>query len=616
MTRREGVALGGVLAIALAVRLLYLHELRGDVLFENPPLDEARYVDEARRSASGLPLEDRPFWQPPGILFVLAATFRAAGSGLTTPRLLQALAGTAACALVWLLARRLFGLRAPAAIAAAAIVALHGLLVFAGGELLPATWAGVLDLAALALLRDAPRSVARAAAAGGLLGVSALFTPVILPFAAIAAIALARTRERRAVPWVFAAAVLAPLVPVAVRNTLRSGELVLISTNGGLNFFLGNNERYLETLAIRPGPRWTELTQEPWSAARISAPGAASSWFFRRGLAFWAAHPLDALGLYLRKLWLFFHAVEIPRDTDLYAVRSESRVLRALVGPRALWWLEGAWPDGALVPLALVGLATSLRERERLALPLAFVGSQAAVYAFFFASARYRVPCVPVLALFAVAGAASIARAARDRDAARAARAIGAAAVLAVACALPAREATMASPAERELYRGLAHRRLDAPERAIEHFRRAAQADPDDPRPWLELGNALDAVGRPVEAADAWERAAARDPWDLRPGRQAAAARARAGDRAGAIRALEANVAAGRRAPPEYAVEHMELAALHLDAGDREAALRALRAAFAASPSYARSRARELARARRAALVDPAFWAAFDGLSR
>ncbi|WP_437953386.1 glycosyltransferase family 39 protein [Sorangium sp. So ce296] len=607
VSRRERVALGAVLAVALVVRLLYLDELRGDVLFENPPLDEGRYVDEARQRLSGLPDDGRPFWQPPGILFVLAATFRVAGGGLLAPRLLQALAGTAACALVWLLARRIFDLRAPVAIAAAAVVALHGLLVFAGGELLPATWAGGLDLAALVLLHGAPRSIARAAAAGVLLGLSALFTPVILPFAAIAALVLARIRERRAVPWVFVAAVLVPILPVAAYNTLRSGELILVSTNGGLNFFVGNNERYFETLAIRPGPRWTELTQEPLRAARISEPGAASSWFFRRGLAFWAAHPLDALGLYARKLWLFFHAVEIPRDTDLYAVRAESRVLRVLVGPRAT-----GWPDGALVPLALVGIATSVRDRSRRALPLAFIGSQAAVYAFFFASARYRVPCVPVLAIFAAAGVATIARAAPQARAAL----IAAVVTLAIACALPAREATMTFAAERELYRGLAQRRLGAPDVAISHFRRASQADPDDPRPWFELGSALDALGRPVEAADAWERATACDPSDLRPGRMAADARVRAGDRAGAIRALEANVAAGKRAPAEYAIEHLELAALHLDDGDREAALRALRSAFAANPGYARSRARELARARRATLADPAFWAAFDALSR
>jgi hypothetical protein len=600
-SRRERIALGGILVVALVVRLLYLHELRGDVLFENPPLDEGRYVDGAQR----LPVEHRPLWQPPGIFLVLAATFRVLGNGLFAPRLLQAFAGTLACALAWVLARSLFGARV--ALATAAIVALHGLLVFTGGELLPATWAGVLDLSALVLLLDARKNVARAAAAGALLGISALFTPVVLAFAALAAIGLARTRERRAVPWIFAAAVFVPIAPVTLWNYLHSGELVLVSTNGGMNFFLGNNERYFETLAIRPGPRWTELTQAPWRAARISDAGAESSWFVRRGLAFWAAHPLDALGLYLRKLGLFFHAVEIPRDTDLYAVRTESRVLRALVGPRAT-----GWPSGVLMPLALVGIATSLRERARLLMPLAFVGSQAAGYALFFVSARYRVPCVPILAMFAVVCVVAIAQAApRVR-----ALLIAATVVLALVCAVPTREATMTSAAERDLYRGLAYRRLDDPDRAFDHFRRATQADPNDPRPWVELGNALAALGRPVEAADAWERAAACDPWDLGPGRLAAEARERAGDRVGAIRVLEANVAAGKRPSLEYVVEHIQLVALYLDTGDAEAALRALRAAFAANPTYVRSHGKEVARTRRATLGDPAFWAAFDAMAR
>ena len=101
-------------------------------------------------------------------------------------------------------------------------------------------------------------------------------------------------------------------------------------------------------------------------------PGDSSSWFFRQGIAFWREHPASALGLYARKLYLFFHGAEIPRDADVYAARDGSRVVRALVASRPVWL-----PDGLLVPLAIVGVAATWRERRRLALPLLFVASQA-----------------------------------------------------------------------------------------------------------------------------------------------------------------------------------------------------------------------------------------------
>ncbi len=47
--------------------------------------------------------------------------------------------------------------------------------------------------------------------------------------------------------------VIVPIVPVAVRNFEEGGDPVLLSTNGGLNLFIGNNEHYTPTL-LRCGP--------------------------------------------------------------------------------------------------------------------------------------------------------------------------------------------------------------------------------------------------------------------------------------------------------------------------------------------------------------------------
>lgn len=90
-------------------------------------------------------------------------------------------------------------------------------IIFTGGELLPATWACAFDLLALLLLLDAEGSLQHAAGAGVALGISAVFTPVILPFAIAAGVLLLARRAPRSA-LALAVGVALPIVPVTLRN--------------------------------------------------------------------------------------------------------------------------------------------------------------------------------------------------------------------------------------------------------------------------------------------------------------------------------------------------------------------------------------------------------------
>jgi hypothetical protein len=193
----------------------------------------------------------------------------------------------------------------------------------------------------------------------------------------------------------FVAGVLLPILPVTIGNWQRGHEIVLVSTNGGINFYIGNGEHYEQTLAIRPGPHWEDLESKPRRAG-VTTEGGASAYFYAKGLGFWKDHPGRAAGLYLRKLYLYFDGPEIPRDTDIETMRDASGVLRALVTPGPPWL-----PDGILVPLALVGAALGWGDRRRLAPLYGFVAVQAFVIAAFLVTSRYRAPALPVFAMFA-----------------------------------------------------------------------------------------------------------------------------------------------------------------------------------------------------------------------
>ncbi len=568
-----------VLLTGLALRLGYVWSLRGDVLFEHPALDEQRYADAARALAAGQPDPERgrAYWQPPGVIYVTAAVMVLAGPGLLAPRVVQAILSTVCCLLLFALGRRLFSTRV--ALMACALLALHGVLIFAGAELLPATWVASFDLLALWLLVDERRTVWRVPAAGLTLGISALFSPVILLFVPVAAWVVRR-------PMLIAllvGGVIVPIVPVAVRNFEEGGEPVLLSTNGGLNLFIGNNEHYPDTFALRPGRHWEELTREP-EAEGVKTPGAASSWFAQKALAFVRAEPARAVELLGRKLYLYFNGAEIPRDGDLYSARSESPLLSLLVWRRPLFF-----PDGIVIPLALVGAALLWRERRRLSLIYLFVGVQAAVTAAFFVTARHRLPARPLLALFAAAGAGELSRLRRAGP-------LLVLLALTVALNLPTREAALTFAAERDFYRGVAWLRDEHnPSVAAGWFRRAADADPSDARSWFELGNSLDAIGDSDHAVESWSRAALADPWDSRARRRIAALLARRGDVEGAISALEANIDSHAHEPAHYVRDWLNLAYLYAERGQLDRARQAVDAARQADANYFQEHAATMA---------------------
>ena len=582
MTRRERIALALVIGLALLLRIGYVLGQRSEVTFDRPQLDEARYVEEARQIVDGRPGEQDhlPYWQPPGVGYVLAATFRVAGPGLVAPRLLSAVVSAASCLLLFAIARRLFGVRA--GIAGAAVLGLHGMVIFQAYELLPATFALALALSCVWLLLVATErgSPAIAAASGAALGASALFAATTLPFALAGVIAL---RRRRLAALAFVVGVALPIVPVTVRNYVRSGDLVMISSNAGLNFYLGNNADYRDTFALRPGRHWDELVREAereTGARGVTA--AASSYFMNKGLAYVREDPLGAAGLLLRKGYLFFHGAEIARDSDIYAARASSVLLRVLVWPAPLHL-----PDGLLIPLALAGALVLWPKRRTLAVPLAFLGVQAIVVPLFFVSARHRVPAIPFFVLLAVGGAPELVRRVRALAPVRRAAAAVVFVALVVVLNWPTWETRLSLAGERELLRGNALAEAhDVAGAAAAHLR-ATELAPDDARGWFELGNSYDALGRERDAVDAWHRAAELDPWDSRARRREAVGRSRLGDVDGAIAAPEANIAAGLREPAHYAADHLNLAVTLARRGDDQRAIAHLRAA-AIDPEYLR----------------------------
>lgn len=404
LLRREPFVIAAICLLALALRVAHVLWMRSSPLFDAPTMDALYHVEWARAAARGEPFQPGPFFRAPLYPWFLAGIFRFFGEGLLVPRLVQALLGSATTYLVYSLGRRLFDARVAAA--AALLAATNWVLIYFDGELLIETLAVPLYLLGLrTALELGTRPLPRTAlAAGAAFGLSALVRPNILalmPFLALWVLWMHRARPRQAVlaGAALAAGTLLPILPVSAYNTFVAGDAVLISTQGGVNFWIGNNPLSDGSTAIVPGtrPGWWEgyhdaIAQAERSEGRTLAPSEVSRHYARRAWSWILSSPGESLPHQLWKLRLFLSHAELGNNADeRFFAHHFDPLLRVLPTGFAL-----------LAPLGLVGLLLSFRRRgpERLPLALYLVVYSASVIAFFVCS-RFRVPVLPALAVYA-----------------------------------------------------------------------------------------------------------------------------------------------------------------------------------------------------------------------
>jgi hypothetical protein len=441
-----------VFAFALAVRLVYTFEIRDLPTLHELVMDAQRYDQLARDILDHGWRPREAFYQAPLYPYLLAAVYAVSGRSLTAMRLAQALVGALTAVLTALAGGRLWERAGGAAddrrqvVAAAAIAgslaALYAPAVFYTPLLLKTVPALLLESAALVLLLPpAGRglSPARALAAGAALGGAALLQESLLLLAPAAAlyVALAGTdapeevataeaegprqvSRRRPQGWQRASRALAllagaalALAPAALLNYAASGDVLLTSSQGGMNFYIGNARGATGTYtALSSGSQVPERQQA--DARRVAAafasrergravapgeldPAEVSRLFWRETWREIAADPGAWLRLLVRKARLFWNAYELPDAEGFRVYRRESLLLRC--DPVVF---------GVVAPLAAVGLLALARggplRRRRALLPALLAGAAGAAVVAFFVFGRYRLAALPFLLPLAAAG--------------------------------------------------------------------------------------------------------------------------------------------------------------------------------------------------------------------
>ncbi|MHC4377682.1 MAG: glycosyltransferase family 39 protein [Planctomycetota bacterium] len=407
--------LWAVLAWGLLVRAIVgAHLWSADPLARTLVSDPAYYDGWARTLAAGGSFEaGQPYWLPPLYPWCLSLLYRVTGGALVVTYALQALLGLVATYLLASLAERCAGRRA--ALAAAWLWTLYAPVLLFEQRLLGINAALPLSLAgAWVLVLGCERlnrgeSVrALPALAGLLFGVACLARPNLLVLAPLAVLGAWLGRERDASAKAWRAAVLlgilgfaGGLAPGLLANLERSGQPVLVSANGGVNFWFGNKPGAHGTFHA-PGPEWgrIELQREVSVSRASEALGEAvderraSAWWSARGRAYWLEQPGEALGLMGLKLADHLSSTEF----GIQYVPAATRELAPSL------WLAPL-PFGLLLALGVVGigLGGAARVRHRGLLFGWLVGALIATLLYFTYS-RFRLPWIPFLLPFAGAG--------------------------------------------------------------------------------------------------------------------------------------------------------------------------------------------------------------------
>lgn len=542
MTRRIRIAAWGVyllvFAIAWLVRCAYLVETSAHPAFRLPLVDAGEYHSIARAWAAGQRPLEKLSWQPWFYPLALAQLYAAVGPSVWAAKLLQITVGSLTCALAAALAFLLWPRPSVRWIAGLA-AAFYGPMIHYDGELLAEPWAALwlTATAGLAwLYRQKPRDLL-AFGLGALIALLLFTRPplvaaglLLLPLAASAWIRDRAAFRRVVVPHLLLLCAGFCLAAWPFLHAIKAGTGTarFLPVTGGLNFYIGNSARPCETINVRPGSAWENLTL--WPELHGARTDDEKDAFFRQqARQDIQTHP----GLFVRNLAAkarqFVCSREIPRNLDLYVFRDESRLLRPLV-----WKIRGfGFPFGLLIGLAAIGLWARRPGSFGLLLPIA--GYAAAIIAVHVCD-RYRLPVVPLFIVLASFGVLALADAVRERR--FGILAAGAGTVLLLAFATSAghpfcaetlnyraefarlvattayeqgdveladaysQKALAANPCESQAWNqlGLVEIRRGHVDAAETHFRRAVACDPACSPAWFNLGK-IAALRKQPEAA-------------------------------------------------------------------------------------------------------------------
>jgi len=475
-----------IILAALVIRILYLVYYSSLPVWDQLTVDNYYHHNWAVSISEGNILGGTTYFRAPFYVLCLGALYAVFGASLWVGRIFGVAVGVFSVYLTYRIGRRVFDQKV--GLIAAAIQTIYPIHLYFEGELL-------LDPLFTLLLQFGVdrvlvwwdcRRTRVIFVAGLMFGLAAITRPTglvfLIPVAMLLVVGLRTWRQfaMHIVALIIGVALI--VLPVTARNILVASDPVLISSQGGINLYIGNNEVADGISAALPEPmgsNWrirqiTHLAEV--DAGRPLTPGEVSAYWLRRAEDWIRANPARFLSLCAQKLYHHISNREISNNRTLSVFFEKMPILK--YNPLSF---------GILFGLTMAGCCRWLCRNKKAALLLALLVTYIAVSAAFFFSSRFRLPLLPFFTVLASATLMSISRDLLGGFR-KAFLTLAGAMAFGLISYYPVVALTVGNASQHLISEGIYFLATDDYERALESFTEARQIDATFPETNLNIG--------------------------------------------------------------------------------------------------------------------------------
>ncbi len=390
-----------IFLLAFSIRIINLEIIKDNPFFDYPIMDEKYHDEWAKEISQGSLFKRVPFYRAPAYPYFLGLIYTIFGHEYYLARLIGIIIGSVSCMLIYLIAKELFSHQI--GILSALLACIYGMFLYFDSMLLTVNLEIFFCLLGMLWifkwLKDKENK--DIILAGLFWGLASITRPNFLVFIVVFAIFMFINFNRkplgsRLTPIVLFITGMVPIIlPVLLINTIIGKDLILVAWNGGINFYLGNNQFAKGWTATSP-----ELDITWWGGYKDAIiiaeravgkkllPSEISNYWFHRGLSYIFSETLNWMMLMSKKVYLLFNSFELPNNQSIRTLKTFSPLLQYSV-----------LNYGVIVALAIWGFISSLAKKCKII--HLFLLLYALSIVVFFVTARYRMPLVPFMLIFA-----------------------------------------------------------------------------------------------------------------------------------------------------------------------------------------------------------------------
>nr|MBN2277202.1 glycosyltransferase family 39 protein [candidate division Zixibacteria bacterium] len=488
-----------ILILAGLIRLIFLMEYYNSPEWNQLVVDSLFHHRWAISIAFGNIIGDQVFFRAPFYIYILGLIYAIAGPSLLAARIFGHLVGLISVFLTYLIGRRLFN--RPVGLMAALIHALYPIAIFFESELLVDNLFTLFFELSILILISSPKNKKyhHYVFLGLILGFAAITRPLILGLIPLYLIwIILDSKNIRSVLLGIAITFLLMIVviaPITIRNKIVGNDFVLISSSGGINFYIGNNASSDGLTASLPPPygnSW-QISDINYLAeketGRSLKPSGVSAFWTSKAIDWITHNKIDFIKLYAKKLYYCMNDFEVSNNKNISAFFDGFLILRII--PLNYGFILSLAAAGIIFLFALGGIMPQIK------MVFLLIVGYFLLISLFFINARFRLPVIPLIIIFGGVGLESIFASIKHRSNLK----YPAIAVTAAIIAFTLSQTNFYrmrhdSRAGGAFSKGNYYLALGDMERAVDYYRMTLSDDPRYPDANLNLGAAFLKTGR------------------------------------------------------------------------------------------------------------------------